>query len=453
MSRIEYAMCTSKTILMSGSAATLILAIFVRTSSAWAQDPGAAPEGGDSGNSGNTNSQVPTNSGSGQGQVYIPGFPAPGTNIDGHLPSSSRSSNDISRASDGFDLLAKPGGVPTIRGGPNGTYVVEGQYVPEAHTVRRGDTLWDISSRYYQNPYFWPRVWANNPQVLNPHWIYPGDRLKLREPGAATLSNIGFGFTAQKSRVAPGTVFLRDVGWVDDKSDDDWGNVQGSPDDQMLLTENDDVYIQIEGDHDVSVGQLLTIWKPLRKAGSGDAKGTLVSIRGTAKVERVNPKTKMVRAKIIESLDIIERGAKVGPLGRRFDVVAPIVSDQDLEAFIIASIYPAIFYGQNQVVFIDKGEKEGVKPGMRFFAIRRGDGWRRTLTQAGEYGDDRALLEDERPAQIDTTPKADDEDRFPDETYAELRVIRVREHTAMALVTASTSEVERTARLIAKKGY
>ena len=45
------------------------------------------------------------------------------------------------------------------------------------------------------------------------------------------------------------------------------------------------------------------------------------------------------------------------------------------------------------------------------------------------------------------------EDRLPDETYAECRVIRTRDHTSMVLVTASTSEIERTVRLVAKKGY
>ncbi len=433
------------TALFAGIALTAIV------SPAVAQDPGPAPDDG-GGTSGTSGATVNTGPSVGPSQVYIPGLPAPGTNIDGHLPSSSRASTDISRSSDGFDLGTRPG-APTVRGGPNGTYVVEGQYVPEAHSVRRGDTLWDISSRYYQNPYFWPRVWANNPQILNPHWIYPGDRLKLREPGAATLGNIGFGFTAQKSRIAPGTIFLRDVGWIDDKSDDDWGEIQGSPDDQMLLSENDDIYVQLGENRDVAVGQLLTIWRPLRKVGSGDTKGLLVSIRGTAKVERINAKTRMVRAKIIESLDVIERGARVGPVGRRFDVVPPVVGDQDIDATIMASVYPHQLYGQHQVVFIDRGEKEGVKPGMRFFAIRRGDGWQKTLGNAGEYGNKRALVEDDRAAQIDETPEPASPDRLPDETYAELRVIRVREHTAMAVVTASTSEIERNARIIAKKGY
>lgn len=419
-----------------------------------AQDPDSAPDsGGDAGAAGSVTPGPGPGPGAGPSQVYVPGYPAPGTDLDAHLPSSSRGSTDTSRSQDGFDLLPREGGVPSVRGGPNGTYVVEGQYVPETHSVRRGDTLWDLSARYYNNPYFWPRVWAYNPQILNPHWIYPGDRIKLREPGASTLGNIGAQFTARKATVPPGTIFLRDVGWVDDDKDDNWGEVQGSPDDQMLLSENDDVYVQIKDDHEVAVGQLLTIWKPLRKVGSGDARGLLVSIRGTAKVERVNPNTRMVRAKIIESLDVIERGARVGPVGRRFDVVAPVASEVDLDAHILASVYPHQIYGQNQVVFLDKGEKEGVKPGMRFFAIRRGDGWQKTLKSSAVYTDKRSLVEDDRPAEIEATPKAPDESKLPDETYAELRVIRVRKHTAMALVTASTSEIERSARLVARKGY
>ena len=432
-----------------------VVSLTAASATAIAQEPGPSPDsgnGGDSGDSGGT----PSNPGAGPGSVYIPGYPAPGTSVDdinSHLGSSSRASTDTSHSTDGFDLNKGSGSTPSVRGGASGTYVVEGQYMPETHSVKRGDTLWDLSARYYQNPYFWPRVWAYNPQILNPHWIYPGDRLKLREPGGSTLGNIGLGFTAQKARVAPGTIFLRDVGWVDNKKDDDWGEVQGSPDDQLLLSENDDVYIQLGDDHDVAVGQYLTIWKPLRKVGSGDASGLLVSIRGTVKIERVNPKTRMVRAKIIESLDVIERGAKVGPVGRRFDVVAPVVSDQDVDATILASVYPHQFYGQNQVVFIDKGEKEGVKPGMRFFAIRRGDGWQKMLKNVGPYTDKRSVVEDDRNAIIEATPTPPPESRLPDETYAECRVIRTREHTAMVMVTASTSEIERSARLVAKKGY
>lgn len=384
----------------------------------------------------------------------------PGGTLGGGNAEYSSSKPITGNERDSFDF--KRGGTGgTVRGGENSSFVLgdgggmsRSGPVPNAHTVRKGDTLWGICDFYFHNPYQWPRIWSYNPQIQNPHWIYPGDQVKLRG-GAGGLGEAvaqgpspaaGPGIIDRRRQVPPETVFLRNQGYIDDDTNN-WGVLNGSAEDKLILSDFDEVYLRIGSDHDLKIGQELTVYRPVRKVGAGK----VIEIQGTVKVDQWNPKERIARARIVESLDAIERGARVGPIQRKFEVVPPVRNDKDVESTVLTSVHPHNFFGQNQVVFIDKGEEGGLKPGNRMFVIRKGDAWHRT--QPTRSAAKRIALEDESPAATESVPRPRDEKALPEEVIAELRVIEVRKTSSMALVTASRREIEAGDKAVARSGY
>ena len=405
---------------------------------------GAAAPGG-----GGTTSTTTTN--------FFPGGVAPvppGGTLGGGNAQFSSSKPITGNERDSFDFKGQGGGGGTAHGSENSSFVLGGGDVRGSsnntgvHQVRKGDTLWDICDHYFRNPYQWPRIWAFNPQIQNPHWIFPGDQVRLRGGQLAQVetTQTGSPIIDRRRQVPPETVFLRSEGFIDDDTNN-WGEISGSPEEKMILTDFDDVYLRISSSHDLKVGQELTIYRPVRSVGSGK----LIEIQGTVKVNQWNPKDRIARAKITEALNAIERGARVGPVTRRFEVVPPTRDDKDITATILTSVQPHGLFGQNQIVFIDQGDEAGVKPGNRFFVIRKGDAWH--ATQTTNSSAKRIALEDDSPAATETVPKPRDASRLPEEVLAELRVINVRKQSAMCIVTNSKHEIEAGDKAFARKGF
>jgi hypothetical protein len=322
--------------------------------------------------------------------------------------------------------------------------------VPGIHVVRRGDTLWGICDQYFQNPYQWPRIWSFNPQLQNPHWIYPGDQIRLSLGNALPTRSMSPGagnIIEQRRQVAPDTVFLRDEGYVEDEKGDNWGEISGSPEDHLLLGDFDQVYLRVSTAHDVHIGQELTVFRPTRALGSG----AIVQIQGTVRVDQWNSKDRVARGQIVETLDAIERGARIGPIRRRFNVVAPVRNLNDVAGKVIASVRLHEFFGQNQVVFIDRGVQEGLQVGNRLFVVRRGDAWRATLPN--DLAGIRIAMESSSPADMERVPHARDEGSFPEQVVAELRVLALHPHSATCIVTQSIHEIEFGDAAVARKGY
>ncbi len=79
---------------------------------------------------------------------------------------------------------------------------------PDRYTVVRGDTLWDISEKFLQNPWMWPEIWHVNPQISNPHLIYPGDVISLIYLDGKPRLTVERGTESRSYKMSPGDVKL-----------------------------------------------------------------------------------------------------------------------------------------------------------------------------------------------------------------------------------------------------
>jgi tol-pal system protein YbgF len=401
--------------------------------------------------------------------VFYPGGVAPPTNgqpLGGGNATESSSRTIAGDGEDSFDLGPKSGaGGGTVHGDANGAIFYDKDGAPEqrplgptpaVHVVRKGDTLWDICDTYFKNPYQWPRIWSYNAQIQNPHWIYPNEQVRLKAgaalgavagPGTAMPMNEAGVAIRPGGAVPPGTIFLRDQGFVNDDASLNWGSIVGAPEDKMFLSDTDQVYVRVGPDHDVKLGEELTVFRPIRQVGDGQ----VIAIQGTLRVDEWNPGTRVARAQVVETLDAIERGARVGPITRRFEVVPPRRNTVDVTTHIAIAVVPHVFYGQNQLVFIDKGSEAGLQPGNRLFVIRHGDSWRQSM--ASDQPARRIASERNEPAVMENTPKLRDDSALPEEVVGELRVLDVQKKSATCLLTRTRSEIEINDLAVARKGY
>ncbi|MEO8000235.1 MAG: LysM domain-containing protein [Arenimonas sp.] len=136
---------------------------------------------------------------------------------------------------------------------------------PSTYVVRKGDTLWDISARFLQKPWLWPEIWQANPQVKNPHRIYPGDVLSLVYVGGRPyLSSSG---PQIKTGDAIGAIslsqiepFLKEMTVVSDVQSLPY--VVGLEEDRLLSAAGQVVYVR--GLNGAQAGQVVQIARPMQ---------------------------------------------------------------------------------------------------------------------------------------------------------------------------------------------
>jgi LysM domain len=242
------------------------------------------------------------------------------------------------------------------------------------YTVHKGDTLWGLSSRFSDNPWLWPDLWSENRQISNPHWIYPGERIRLFHlKGVKTFAKKNLVENPSKAEEPAKEMLyyfyspINRIGFIRKHPITPYGTIFKVRDDKDLISVGDTVYIRPDAGHSLVPGTRYTVYRALPPIVDQQTKaliGTQHYLTGVVEIEKKEPK--FVVAMVVHSYRTIAVNDLLMPYKKRSPRIALVQSKTGLTGEIIGSEEREDNMGDHSVAFIDKGDQDGIKIGQSY---------------------------------------------------------------------------------------
>jgi len=319
---------------------------------------------------------------------------------------------------------------------------------PKQYTVKKGDTLWDISSMFLRDPWYWPEIWQKNPQVKNPHLIYPGDILTLvyidgvpqilvnqasasYQPGAGTVRlpvkklspSIRRDEISASIQTIPSDAirqFTTRPRIVTKEELEAAPYILGSDDDHLILGQGNRVYIRGELDKE---RVRFTVFRP----GTELVDPVTDEILGYEAIYAGEVHIKKYDDPAVGTLTFTEREVLIGDRLLPTDksslatLYFPKLPDRKLSGQVI-SLFDALFgIAKYQVAVVNLGIRDGIEVGNLLATYTRGN----TVTD-----------------NFDLLAKGDDV-KLPDERSGLLMIFRAFDNVSYGLVMESTNVIHK----------
>lgn len=231
------------------------------------------------------------------------------------------------------------------------THAQEKKEAEGIYTIKKGDTLWDISAKFLKDPFLWPKLWQRNPYITNPHWIYPGNPVRLsaieevkKEESQKVVEEKPVEVKEVKKevveakRVEPPPVIekkpevipekkpivekkvypeIRSAGFIASFDYKGIGVVVDNKEGKNLMAEGDVLYLAFRTAEPISIGNRYTIFKAsdiIRDPVTDKKIGRKYNIAGN--VEIIDQFGNFYMAKVIESFEAINKGDMIQPYSK-----------------------------------------------------------------------------------------------------------------------------------------
>jgi hypothetical protein len=275
---------------------------------------------------------------------------------------------------------------------------------PDRYVVQRGDTLWDISAMFLRDPWYWPEIWYANPQVRNPHLIFPGDVLTLvyvdgrprimLERDVAGVDRLQPRvriepleeaiFTIPYDRIA---AFLSRPAVLDRDTVERAPYILTSRRGHLVHGSQTEVYVRGASFVADDMYSVMHVGEQLRDPDNGRLLGYQGVYVGEGRIVRNgDPATLYLSATAREALN----GDKLLPVETDFPLrFVPRAPEQDVEGRIIHVLDGVARVGSYQIVTLNRGAKHGLESGHVLSVWQAGE------RVADRFGGGRVQLPDE----------------------------------------------------------
>ena len=261
---------------------------------------------------------------------------------------------------------------------------------PENYTVVKGDTLWDISARFLQQPWKWPEIWGVNPQIDNPHLIYPGDIVSLAYQDGQPVLNLQRGTgqivsgrnvklsptirstdNAEAIQIIPIDAiqqFLKRPIVLDDNEIEQWPYVVSSYDEHLIATTGNTIYVRgIPEDSDVAKYSIYRKGEPYVNPTKEDEKeGEVLGYEAIYVGDATIKQSGDPASAIITIVDReVMKGDRLIPqtdeeISAEFIPRSP---NSEMKGSILSVVDGVSQIGQYQVVVLNLGTEQGIEAG------------------------------------------------------------------------------------------
>jgi len=259
---------------------------------------------------------------------------------------------------------------------------------PQQYEVVRGDTLWDISAMFLQHPWDWPEIWYVNPQIDNPHLIYPGDVISLVYRDGRPVLEVTRGIKSYKmspeireieldkaistiplSAIKP---FLKRPRIVSAETLAMAPYVIASVDERVVSGAGDKVYVRGLTDEDVQHYSVFKTGEIYHDPVTGELLGYEAVYLADGWIEKFGETAKM---ELRTTNQEVLQGNRLLPVeeDEKYDLTFfPQLMEKDVTGEILSVADGLTQIGQYQVVVINRGTREGMEVGHVLLVLRAG---------------------------------------------------------------------------------